>query len=97
MRRVFAFAFIFVFFTAVDAQTYPAKPVKLVIGFAAGGPTDVIARVMAQDMTQSLGQSFVYRATHSPFRHEPDAASGMTRNSRRFIGQVEVCWSMRRG
>ena len=33
------------------AQTYPTKPVKILIGFAAGGPTDVIARVLAQDMT----------------------------------------------
>lgn len=41
------------------AQDYPTKPVKVVIGFAAGGPTDVIGRIIAQDMTASLGQSFV--------------------------------------
>lgn len=41
------------------AQPYPSKPVKIVIGFAAGGPTDVIARVIAQDMTASLGQAFI--------------------------------------
>jgi len=39
------------------AQTYPTKPIKLLVGFAAGGPTDVIARVVAQDMTASLGQN----------------------------------------
>jgi tripartite-type tricarboxylate transporter receptor subunit TctC len=39
------------------AQNYPNKPVKFVVGFAAGGPTDVIARVMAADMTLSMGQS----------------------------------------
>jgi tripartite-type tricarboxylate transporter receptor subunit TctC len=43
----------------VHAQTYPTKPIKFVVGFAAGGPTDVIARVMAQDMTQTLGQSVI--------------------------------------
>ena len=43
----------------VLAQPYPAKPVKFIVGFAAGGPTDVIARVVAQDMTQMLGQSVV--------------------------------------
>jgi len=38
-------------------QEFPAKPVRLVVGYSAGGPTDVIARVLAQDMTASLGQS----------------------------------------
>jgi tripartite-type tricarboxylate transporter receptor subunit TctC len=41
------------------AQQFPAKPVRIVVGFAAGGPTDVIARVMAQDMTASLGQPVI--------------------------------------
>jgi tripartite-type tricarboxylate transporter receptor subunit TctC len=39
------------------AQAYPSKPVKLVVGFAAGGPTDVIARILAQDMSATLGQT----------------------------------------
>ena len=41
------------------AQGYPARPVKMVVGFAAGGPTDVIARILAQDMSVSLGQSVI--------------------------------------
>ena len=41
------------------AQQYPAKPIRVIVGFAAGGPTDVIARIMAQDMTTSLGQSVI--------------------------------------
>ena len=44
---------------AASAQDYPAKPVKLVVGFAAGGPTDVIARVVAQDMAVTLGQGVI--------------------------------------
>ncbi len=44
---------------SLHAQPYPTKPVKFIVGFAAGGPTDVIARVIAQDMTQTLGQSVV--------------------------------------
>ncbi|MGO4304095.1 Bug family tripartite tricarboxylate transporter substrate binding protein [Cupriavidus sp. RAF12] len=39
------------------AGTYPSKPIRMVVGFAAGGPTDVIARVLAQDMSVTLGQS----------------------------------------
>jgi tripartite-type tricarboxylate transporter receptor subunit TctC len=45
--------------TPAAAQQYPVKPVRLIVGFAAGGPTDVIARVLAQDMTAPLGQSVI--------------------------------------
>ena len=43
------------------AQTakYPDRPVKMLVGFAAGGGTDVAARVLAQKLTESLGQSVV--------------------------------------
>ena len=41
----------------VHAQPFPNKPIRILIGFAAGGPTDVIGRVLAQDMTATLGQS----------------------------------------
>jgi tripartite-type tricarboxylate transporter receptor subunit TctC len=42
-----------------SAQTYPAKPVTMIIPFAAGGPTDVLGRVMAQRMSEILGQQIV--------------------------------------
>ncbi|ANN66091.1 tripartite tricarboxylate transporter substrate binding protein [Bordetella bronchialis] len=38
---------------------YPDKPVRVVVGFSAGGTTDVIARIMSKELTESLGQSFV--------------------------------------
>ena len=38
---------------------YPDRPVKLVVGFAAGGGTDVAARVIAQKLSETLGQTFV--------------------------------------
>ena len=42
-----------------QAATYPAKPVKLVVGFAAGGPTDVVARAFADHASRALGQTFI--------------------------------------
>src|SRR5260221_2437604 len=47
------------FATQVLAQAYPSRPVKVLVGFAAGGPTDVIARVIAQDMSVTLGQPVI--------------------------------------
>lgn len=40
------------------AQGYPNRPVRVVVGFPAGGPTDIIARVAAQVLSDSLGQQF---------------------------------------
>src|SRR5262245_20947167 len=41
------------------AQAYPSRPVRLVTGFAAGGGTDVMARLMGQWLSERLGQSFI--------------------------------------
>jgi tripartite-type tricarboxylate transporter receptor subunit TctC len=46
-------------FAAARAQAWPTRPLRLLVGFAAGGPTDVIARVLAQDLAASLGQPVV--------------------------------------
>jgi tripartite-type tricarboxylate transporter receptor subunit TctC len=41
------------------AQTYPTRPITMIIPFAAGGPTDVVARIVAEAMSKNLGQSVV--------------------------------------
>jgi tripartite-type tricarboxylate transporter receptor subunit TctC len=41
------------------AQTYPNRPITMVVPFAAGGPTDTVARLIGQSMTQTLGQQVV--------------------------------------
>jgi putative tricarboxylic transport membrane protein len=43
--------------TAASAQNYPTRPVTMYVPYAAGGPTDTVARVVAQAMTKPLGQT----------------------------------------
>jgi tripartite-type tricarboxylate transporter receptor subunit TctC len=41
------------------AQSYPSKPVRVIVGYAAGGGTDIFVRLIGQQLTERLGQSFV--------------------------------------
>jgi tripartite-type tricarboxylate transporter receptor subunit TctC len=44
---------------ACAQESYPSKPIRMIVSFAAGGPTDIVARVMSAKMTESLGQAIV--------------------------------------
>ena len=58
LRVLFAAAWLLSGVAAATAQGYPTKPVRVVVGFPAGGPTDAIARIVAQKLTDSLGHQF---------------------------------------
>src|SRR5215813_8472025 len=43
----------------VQGQAYPTRPVRLITGFPAGGPTDILARPIGQWLSERLGQPFI--------------------------------------
>ncbi|MCG2603943.1 MAG: tripartite tricarboxylate transporter substrate binding protein, partial [Achromobacter sp.] len=63
------------------ADDYPSRPIRMEVGYAAGGPTDVIARILAKRMSESLKASIVVEnkpgasasiAANDVMRSEPD-------------------------
>ena len=53
------FIFLLVLFSGIAEAQYPSKPVRVVIHFPAGGSTDLVARVLSQALSESMGQPFV--------------------------------------
>src|SRR3954454_9535197 len=58
MRLLAAFVALVLSAATAFAQGYQNKPVRVVVGFAAGGPSDVIGRIVAQKLSETLGQQF---------------------------------------
>ena len=58
-RSLLALGILAAFGTAAHAQNYPTKPIKLLVPFAAGGTTDLVARVIADPLGRELGQPVI--------------------------------------
>ena len=58
-KNIFLASVMFAASSFASAQTYPTKPITMIVPFAAGGPTDTVARTVAALMSKSLGQTVV--------------------------------------
>jgi tripartite-type tricarboxylate transporter receptor subunit TctC len=59
MKRIFVLAALSVLCSFASAQTYPSKPIRLVVGFAPGGAADIVARTVGDPLGRLLGQSII--------------------------------------
>ena len=60
MQRLFlVLSLLFIINSSVQAQNYPNKPIKIVVGFSPGGGPDIAARTIGQKLTEKWGQSVV--------------------------------------
>src|SRR5437764_6023919 len=81
----------------VRAQAYPSRPVRILVGFAAGGPNDIVARLLGQWLSERLGQPFVIEnrtgaatnfATEAVVRAPPDGYTILLCDSTNAINAV---------
>jgi tripartite-type tricarboxylate transporter receptor subunit TctC len=59
LRLLLSFHLLLIGAAHVYAQNYPAKPVRIMVGYAAGGSVDIVGRIFAQKLSEYLGQQFV--------------------------------------
>jgi tripartite-type tricarboxylate transporter receptor subunit TctC len=81
LRIFFLSAFVFLLVGTATAQTYPVKPIRLVVPFAPGGSSSIVARAVAAEMEKGLGQPIIIDnkgggggnvAMHEVARSDPD-------------------------
>src|SRR5882724_11752317 len=58
-RPIWTAAFVLLFPSIAAAQSYPTRPITLIVPFAAGGPADFLGRLIGQKMSEELGQQIV--------------------------------------
>jgi tripartite-type tricarboxylate transporter receptor subunit TctC len=63
MKKLLAGCAAMLFAAAAAAQDYPTRTISIVVPFAAGGPTDTVARLVGQSMTKTLGQTVIVENT----------------------------------
>src|SRR5580692_6619746 len=75
-------------FSQASALDYPARPVRFIVGYPAGGSTDIIARLIGQKLSERLGQQFVIEnkpGTETVVRADPDGYTVLLVNPANFI------------
>lgn len=84
----------FMYAAGAAAQGFPAKPVKLVVGFSAGGGSDLVARILAKTLSEKLGQTVVVEnkpgaggviATRGVAKEKPDGYTLLLGSAAAFV------------
>ena len=61
---------------AAYAQSYPEKPIRFLVGFPPGGTNDIVTRLLAQKLSETMGQSLVVENRNTPLSFRTRSRSG---------------------